>query len=100
MTQHRIRAAPRRSSRAAQGRSWLPPPIQAQFDALQKRVAELEKKLASQVAFVKDSDGNLSIEVPGNVLLKGGKLTLKSSADAELVASAALTFKGSLIKLN
>ncbi len=77
----------------------LPSPTQAQYDALQKRVAELEQRLANQVAFVKDSAGNLSLDSPGNVSIKGLRLSMKST-EAELTAAAVLTFKGGIIKLN
>jgi hypothetical protein len=75
-------------------------PTQAQFEALQKRVTELEKQLANQAAFVKDSAGNISLDTKGNVSIKGNKLLIESSSQAKVVAASDLTFKGSVIKLN
>lgn len=75
-------------------------PTQAQYDALLKRVTDLENRLASQVAFSKDASGNLTLNSPGAVSIMGSKLSLKASVDADLISSAALTFKGSVIRLN
>lgn len=58
---------------------------QADFDALKRRVDELEKQLASQVGFSKDAHGGL---------------TLKASGPLTLAASGTLIIKGSTINLN
>ncbi len=68
---------------------------------LQRRVAALEAQLANQVAFTKDSAGNLNVRGAASVTIESGaNLTMKAGYQAQLYGSGPTTIKGSTIALN
>jgi hypothetical protein len=76
---------------------------------LQRRIAALEAQLASQVAFTKDSLGNLSLRGNRDINIDAGagfgvragsNLSLRAGGTADVWGSAATTIKGATIALN
>lgn len=68
---------------------------------MQRRIVALEAQLANQVAFTKDSYGNLSLRANRDVHLDvGANLSIRASGTGEFSASSTTTIKGSTLALN
>lgn len=68
---------------------------------LQRRVAALEAQLANQVAFTRDSAGNLTLRGAAGVTIESAmNLTIKAGYQAQLYGTGPTIIKGSTIALN
>jgi hypothetical protein len=93
--------APPRLAPARAPAQAIPSAPEPTLDELKKRVAALEAALASQVAFTKDSSGNLTLRTTANLVIEtGGNLNLKASAQGSFVSSSTMTIKGSTVNVN
>lgn len=68
---------------------------------LQRRVTTLETQLASQVAFVKDSYGNLKLHGNASITIESAvHLTMKAGNQVQLFGMGPTAIRGSSIALN